>query len=132
LIGETSVTADLVIGIDTITKVMPDIQVHAVVDGVERKVKPEMVEVTANIPKLLMNEKTDPRDLFSVIAMQREEGGMLKVKVIPRPDNDLSIEVLSIVPSSVFLLDAEKDVSVSAAEPIENDQSQPVSEFEKK
>ncbi len=112
LIGETSVTADLVISIDSITKMIPQIKVHAVIDGVERKVIPEMVRVTANIPKLLLEKETDPKELFSVIAMQRGEGGMLKVKVIPRPDDDLPIEVLSIIPSSVFLVEDENDEDV--------------------
>lgn len=111
LIGETSVTADIEIGVDSITKMIPKIKVHAVVDGVERKVMPEMVKVTANIPKLLLDKESDPKKLFTVIAMQRGAGGMLKVKVIPRPDDDLPIEVLSIIPSSVLLVGEESSTS---------------------
>jgi len=148
LIGETSVTADLVIGIDSITKIIPQIKVHAVIDGFERKVMPEVVKVTANIPKLLLEKEIDPKKLFSVIAMQRGEGGMLKVKVIPRPDDELPIEVLSIIPSSVRLVVDENDESVvpmsvvplaetddvvvSDAESIEIDQSLPIPEADKK
>lgn len=105
LIGETSVTADLVIGVETVTKTMTGVKVHMVIDGVLRKVIPEMVKITANIPKLLLNKKTDPKELFSVTAMQKGAGDMLKVTVIPRPDIELPIEILSIMPSAVLLVD---------------------------
>ena len=111
LIGETSVTVDLVVGIDTVTKVMSGIKVHAVIDGIERQVEPETVQVTANIPKLLIEKETNPAKLFSVIAMQRTQGGRLTVKVIPRPDDELPIEILSIIPSSVLLSGEDKIVS---------------------
>jgi len=111
LIGETSVTVDLVVGIDTVTKVMSGIKVHAVIDGIERQVEPETVQVTANIPKLLIEKETNPAKLFSVIAMQRTQGGRLIVKVIPRPDDELPIEILSIIPSSVLLAGENKIVS---------------------
>ncbi len=121
LIGETSVTAVLVIGVDTISKTITDVKVHAVVNGVERQVVPETVKVTANIPKLLINKETDPKELFSVIAMQKGEGGLLRVKVIPRPDDELPIEILSIIPGSVRLVEDENDVPVApeSAIPIE-------------
>ncbi len=148
LIGETSVTADLVVGIDTITKTIPNVKVHVVIGGVERKVMPETVRVTANIPKLLIDKKTDPEKLFTVVAMQRGAGDMLKVKVIPRPEYELPIEILSIIPSSVLLVEGEnstQDAPPSAApleeldvkavqdtEPSEIDKTLPVIEAEKK
>ena len=113
LIGETSVTAYLVIGVETVTKTMSDVKVHMVIDGVLRKVIPEVVKVTANIPKLLLDKKTDPKELISVTAMQKGVGDMLKVKVIPRPDIELPIEILSIIPSGVLLVDGPDVPTVS-------------------
>ena len=111
LIGETSVTVDLVVGLETLTKTMTGVKVHVVIDGVLRNVMPEVVKVTANIPKLLLDKGTDPQKLLTVTAMQKEGDGMLKVKVIPRPDIDLPIEIISIIPSSVLLVNDDKPVS---------------------
>ena len=51
LIGETSVTAELQVGVDTVTKTIEETMTEAVIDGVERNIKPVTVKVTANIPK---------------------------------------------------------------------------------
>lgn len=104
LIGETSVTAELDIGLETVTKTMKGLVVHAVIDGVRRDVKPETVRVTANIPKKLLGKSVDPKDLFVVTAIQEEKDSDLKVKVMPRDDVELPIEILSIIPDSVLLV----------------------------
>ncbi len=111
LIGETSVTADLIVGLETLTKTMTGVKVHVVIDGVLRKVTPEVVKVTANIPKLLIEKETDLKKLLTVTAMQTDGEGMLKVKVIPRPDIDLPIEIISIIPSNVLLVNEGEPVS---------------------
>lgn len=103
LIGETSVTAELSIGLETVTKTMTGLVVHAVIDGVKRDVKPETVRVTANIPKKLLGKSVNPKDLLVVTAIKEEEGGDLKVKVIPREDMELPIEILYIIPDAVSL-----------------------------
>src|SRR5690606_10245100 len=41
LIGETSVTAELSIGLETVTKTMAGLVVHTVIDGVKRDVEPK-------------------------------------------------------------------------------------------
>jgi YbbR domain-containing protein len=105
LIGETSVTAEMNIGLETVTKTMKGLVVHAVIDGVRRDVKPETVRVTANIPKKLLGKSDiNPKDLFVVTAIQEEEDSYLKVKVLPRDDVELPIEILSIIPDSVLLV----------------------------
>ena len=105
LIGETSVTAELSIGLETVTKTMTGLVVHAVIDGVKRDVKPETVRVTANIPKKLLGEShINLKDLFVVTAIQEEKDSDLKVKVMPRDDVELPIEILSIIPDSVLLV----------------------------
>ncbi len=104
LIGETSVTAELSIGLETVTKTMAGLVVHAVIDGVRRDVEPETVRVTANIPKKLLGKSVNPKDLIVVTAIKEEGDSNLKVKVIPRDDVELPIEILSIVPGSVSLV----------------------------
>lgn len=104
LIGETSVTADVTIGVETVTKSMDGMEVHAVLDGVKREVIPEEVKVIANIPKLLMDQKIDPKALFTLTASKQGDDEMLKVKAAVRTDLEMPIEVLSIVPDTVRLV----------------------------
>lgn len=105
LIGETSVTADLTIGVETVTKTMVNMKVDVDIDGIQREVQPPTVRITANIPKMLLEDQIDPKDLFSVTAMQHEGEERLKVMVIPRADVELPIEIVSIVPPEVSLVD---------------------------
>lgn len=105
LIGESSVTAEIMIGLETVTRTMDKMPVHAVIDGVKRKVKPETVKVTANIPKKLLADDIDPKSLITVAAMPQEGDDQLKVKVISRFDVEVPIDIISIVPDTVSLAD---------------------------
>jgi len=111
LIGETSVTADLVIGLETHTKTLAGVKVHVVIDGVLRKVMPATVKVVANIPSLLLDRESDLEKMLSVTAMQSNGEGTLKVTVIPRPDVELPIEILAIIPSTVLLVSEDEPIS---------------------
>jgi YbbR domain-containing protein len=104
LIGETSVTVDLVVGLETETRSIEKMKVQVVIDGVTREVQPETVKITANIPKLLLEKDPKLENLFSVTALQQDSGDNLKVTVIPRADIELPIEILSILPESVRLV----------------------------
>lgn len=104
LIGETSITADLSVGLETVTKTMDKMQVHVVVDGVKREVQPATVKITANIPKMLMGKEVEPKSFLSITALVKDGEDKLKVKVIPKADVELPIEILSIIPSEVFLV----------------------------
>jgi YbbR domain-containing protein len=105
LIGETSVTADLTVGLETVTRTMEGMKVHASIDGVLREVQPAEVKVTANIPLMLLARKVDPKSLFSVTALKKEGEERLVVKAIPKADVELPIEILSIIPGTVLLVD---------------------------
>lgn len=103
LIGETSVTADLKIGLKTETMTMKDMTVHVSMDGALKAVEPNTVRVTANIPKLLLQQGADPRELLSVTALRQEGEERLKVTVIPKANVEYPIEVLSIIPQTVMI-----------------------------
>ncbi|TKB26468.1 hypothetical protein FCL47_08615 [Desulfopila sp. IMCC35006] len=107
LIGETSVTADLSIGMVTVKKILDGMEVHASVDGVKRDVRPRTVQVTANIPKKYLDKNLDPKSLLIVTAVAQESGGPLKVQVQPRAEVELPIDILAIVPSEVSLTDGK-------------------------
>ncbi|EKD34853.1 MAG: hypothetical protein ACD_75C02162G0003 [uncultured bacterium] len=104
LIGETSVTADITIGVETVTRSIDGVEVHAVLDGVKREVNPEAVKVIANIPKVLMDQKIDPKTLITLTALKQGDDEILKVKAVVRTDLEMPIEVLSIVPDTVRLV----------------------------
>lgn len=105
LIGETSVTADITIGVESVTKSLDGMKVNAVLDGVRREVEPAEVKVIANIPKLLIDQKIDPKSLITVTASNHESGGeTLRVKAVARTDLEVPIEILSIVPDTVKLV----------------------------
>lgn len=105
LIGETSVTADLSIDLKTETRSMKAMKVHVSIDGLVRQVEPSTVRVTANIPKLLLQNGADPQSLLSVTAIQQDDDETMKISVIPKADVEFPIEVLSIIPQTVRLVD---------------------------
>ncbi len=105
LIGETSVTVDLEIGLKTVTKTLTDIKVNAEINGEKREVSPAVVKVTANIPKLLLARDVDIRGLFNVMAVKMAGESDLLLNVVVRPEVELPIEILSVIPSSVKLTD---------------------------
>jgi len=105
LIGETSVTADIKIALETVTKTITGMKVHVLANGKAKKVEPEVVKVTANIPKLLLKKRMNLRKLFMVTAIQQQGAENLKVEVIPRPDVEYPVEIVSIIPSTVRLVE---------------------------
>ncbi len=107
LIGETSVTADVRVVLDTVTKTMEETLTEAVVDGAERNVQPIKVKVTANIPKLLLRDKADPKSLLTVTAMKQEGDEELVLQANPQVGVELPIEILSIIPATVSLKDSK-------------------------
>lgn len=104
LIGETSVTADLTIGLETVAVNFDALQVNAAIDGQKKEVLPEQVKVVANVPKLLLEKKVDLKTLLSAIAVNKEGEAHLKVKIVPRADLDVPIEIVSLVPDRVRIV----------------------------
>ncbi len=128
LIGETSVTADLSIGLITVKKDLDKLEVHAIVDGLKRDVKPKTVQVTANIPKKYLDKNIDPKSLVTATALEQGEDGSLKVQIVPRAEVELPIEILAIVPDKVFLADVKilpVEKAVPTAAPSEENKVSP-------
>ncbi len=117
LIGETSVTADLMIGLETVTKTLEEKLVNVIVAGEQRQVKPDIVKVTAKIPKILLTKDVDPKSLIVVTAIKQEGEEQLKVQVNPRADVELPIEILSIIPGKVSLV-GESTKQVNKTSPV--------------
>ncbi len=133
LIGETSVTADLSIGLTVVKKNLDEMEVHAIIDGIKRDVKPKMVNIVANIPKRYLDKKIDPKSLITVTIGEPEADNSFKVQVVPRAEVELPIEILSIVPDKVVLADIQPPAAAKEApapkppEENEADSSQPTS-----
>ncbi len=111
LIGETSVTADLTLALETVTMNFDTLKVTAGVDGQKREVQPDQVKVIANVPKLLLDKKVDLKTVLSAVAEKNDGEANLKVKIIPRADLELPIEIVSLVPDTVRLVGDGNDVN---------------------
>lgn len=103
LIGETSVTVDLTIALETVTKTIEEMSVELVVEGEKQVVRPAVVKIAANIPKMLLGKYRSMTDLFSVTALKIDDSNLYQVKVIPKKNLEYPIEILSIIPTHVLL-----------------------------
>ncbi|MEE4243531.1 MAG: CdaR family protein [Desulfopila sp.] len=106
LIGETSVTADLTIGYDSVEKTISKVPVSVVVGGFLQEVKPPVVSVTLKIPKMIIKKNMDFSSLFTVTAVSandEEDRRRLKVQVVPAPSLTVPLEILSLEPEYVSL-----------------------------
>lgn len=111
LIGETSVTADLNIQMDMVIETVDNIKVHFIVEGVEREVVPDSVTVKATFPKALLEEGRRPADFLSAKALGKE-GSRELVVVVQAVDGDTyPIEILSVNPSRVDLVEPSEQGS---------------------
>ena len=98
LIGETSVTADLSIGLIMVKKNLDGMEVHGIIGGIKRDIQPDKVNIVANIPKRYLDKKVDPKSLITVTLGEKAADNSFKVQIVPRAEMDLPIEVLAIVP----------------------------------
>jgi len=105
LIGETSITADIVIAMDTVEKTIDNVPVRVVIDGYLQKVDPYEVKVTLKIPKLDLKRHEDYRKLFTLTAVAQKPGDeILKVQVVPDKDLEGPLETVKIEPEFVKLV----------------------------
>lgn len=106
LIGETSITADITIAMDTVQRTIANVPVRVVIGGYLQKVEPSEVKVTLRIPKLIIKKDMDYRSLFSVTASPvNPEDENLKVRVVPSANVNVPLETVKIEPEFVTLVD---------------------------
>lgn len=110
LIGETSVTADLIIGLETVTMTFDKIKVEVAGDASKNQVEPAEVKIVANVPKLLLDKKVELKTLLSATALRLEGETALKVKAVVRDDIAYPIDILSIEPDTVQPVGAGNDI----------------------
>lgn len=113
LIGETSVTAELVVGLETVTISFEGIPVTVEGAGQERKVMPERVRVTANVPKLLLEKRGDVERLLSAVAEPRPGQIDYPVRVLPKGDLEWPLEIVAISPETVRPVGMAKESAVA-------------------
>jgi YbbR domain-containing protein len=104
LIGETSVTAHIEIGLETVKRKIKDMPVVAVLDGEQRQVKPAKVTITANIPKVMLKDNGSLRELFTVTATEITGDGKMKVVAIATEEAGADVAVVAVEPEVVSLV----------------------------
>ncbi len=109
LIGETSVTAYLMVGLETVERTISDLPVMAIVDGVKLQVKPATVSVTANIPRVMVKERANLKNLFTVTTSEIAEDGTMKVQAIVADGMNGDIEILAVKPEVVTRVEVEPE-----------------------
>lgn len=122
LIGETSVTAELEVAVETVTVSFDSVPVTLTVDGQATTVVPDRVKVTANVPKLLIDKKVDLKTLLTAVAEPRPGQSDFVVKAVPRNDLELPVEIIAIFPETVHVPGMALDSAVAElAESIRKD-----------
>lgn len=101
LIGETSVTADLVIVEETVETRISGLPVEVDSQGDTRQVTPNTVTITALVPRSMARENKDLQSLFKVTAVDDGEAGQMTVKVVPRENSLNLIQIIKVEPMVV-------------------------------
>ncbi len=117
LIGETTITADITVALETVQK-QYKIKLAEPIKTGDKLI--EQVHVIANVPKLLINNKTNVASLLSAMVVEDKENGFGVVRIIPSKELTLPVEVISIDPATVELEKppaAPEQVPQSQAEP---------------
>lgn len=105
LIGETSVTANIKIGMKTVKRLIKGVPVHVDIDGIRQTVTPDTVSITANVPRVYIKHKMKLGELFHASGVQGDEVGEIVVKVVPKEDVADFVTILKVTPSIVRLHD---------------------------
>jgi len=100
LIGETTITADISVALETVQKLYRVKFAQPVTIAGKAL---EYVRVIANVPKLLLDNKTNVEGLLSAIVVEDVENGFGVVRIIPSRELSLPVEIISIDPATVEL-----------------------------
>ncbi len=100
LIGETTITADITVALETVQKQYKVKLAEPVTSG--DKIL-EQVQVIANVPKLLIENKVNVSSLLTAMVIEDQENGFGVVRILPSKELTLPVEVISIDPATVEL-----------------------------
>jgi hypothetical protein len=100
LIGETTVTADITIGLDVVQKEyeLPYTPPKTAVEGT-----PSKVRVIASVPQYLLDQKIKVENYLSVLVVEDTEKGIAVVKVLPGKELELPVEIVRVQPEMIML-----------------------------
>ncbi len=118
LIGETTVTADIIIGLETVQKEY-NLPLKAPPGSAEGT--PKKVRVIASVPQYLLDQKLKIEDFLTVLVVVDEENSIGVIKVIPEKELELPVEIVQIDPETIRLEpepepEAEENVEASEAQ----------------
>lgn len=109
LIGETSVTADLVIVEETVEKRISGLQIEMnSYEGI-RRISPTTVTITAILPRSLARENKDLQSLFKVTVEDENEVGQMTVRVVPREKTTDPIRIIKVDPLVVTYVEEKPE-----------------------
>jgi YbbR domain-containing protein len=117
LIGETTITADITIGLEVVQKeyTLPIPQLKNSVPGTKKKVR-----VIASVPQYLLDQKIKIADFLSVLVVEDEENNVALIKVIPGKELELPVEIVQVDPEAIQL---QKKPEPQPAEPAEQEKT---------
>lgn len=104
LIGETSVTVNVDIGMKMVSKTIVGLPVEVVKDGVYQTTSPATVDVSVRLPEVMLSKELSFTTLFAITVAPGEKSERLKVQIIPRAQNTYPVEVIRIEPEYVTLV----------------------------
>jgi len=104
IIGETSVTANVEVGMKMVSKTIIGLPVEVVKDGVYQTTSPPTVDVSVRLPEVMVAKELSFTTLFAVTVAAGENAERYKVQIVPRAQNTYPIEVIKIEPEYVTLV----------------------------
>lgn len=117
LIGETTITADITIGLEVVQKeyTLPIPLLKNSAPGTKKKVR-----VIASVPQYLLDQKIKIADFLSVLVVEDEENNVALIKVIPGKELELPVEIVQVDPEAIQL---QKKQEPEPAEPAEQEKA---------
>ena len=116
LIGETTITADISIALETEQK-QYRVRLSDPVKSGQQIV--EHVQVIANVPKLILENNGDVGGSLTAIVVEDQSNGFGVVRIIPSKDLTLPVEIISIDPATIELPSPQANEATSGLGPKE-------------
>jgi len=100
LIGETTITADISIVLETVPK---EYRLKLETPVVSEGKTIEEVLVYANVPKMLIDNQTDIPELLTATVVEDGDNGIGFVRIIPDKELSMPVEIVRIEPATILL-----------------------------